>query len=102
MKTKLKRYSHIVIGIFLVSLAFNLFLSPYDFVTGGVSGLSIIIRHFIPLNESLFMILCNALLLILSYFLLGKEKNIKIIRYYVDGIRGVIDSKYPFIVIEND
>ena len=34
--------------------------------------------------------------------LLGKEKNIKIIRYYVDGIRGVIDSKYPFIVIEND
>ena len=30
------------------------------------------------------------------------EKNIKIIRYYVDGIRGVIDSKYPFIVIEND
>ena len=31
-----------------------------------------------------------------------KEKNIKIIRYYVDGIRGVIDSKYPFIVIEND
>ena len=32
----------------------------------------------------------------------GKEKNIKIIRYYVDGIRGVIDSKYPFIVIEND
>ena len=35
-------------------------------------------------------------------FLLGKEKNIKIIRYYVDGIRGVIDSKYPFIVIEND
>ena len=61
MKTKLKKYSHIVIGIFLVSFAFNLFLSPYDFVTGGVSGLSIIIRHFIPLNKSLFMILCNAL-----------------------------------------
>ena len=75
MKTKLEKYSHIVIGIFLVSFAFNLFLSPYDFVTGGVSGLSIIIRHFIPLNESLFMILCNALLLIISYFLLGKEKT---------------------------
>jgi len=28
-----------------------------------------------------------------------EEKNIKIIRYYVDGIRGVIDSKDPFIVI---
>ena len=75
MKTKLKKYSTLILGLFLVSLAFNLFLSPYDFVTGGVSGLSIIIRHFIPLNESFFMILCNALLLVLSYFLLGKEKT---------------------------
>ena len=37
-----------VIGTLISALAFNLFLVPHGFVTGGLNGLSIIIRNFFP------------------------------------------------------
>ena len=37
-KDRFKRYCSLVIGILLISIAFNLFLLPNDIVFGGVSG----------------------------------------------------------------
>ncbi len=74
-KSRLKRYIQFCFGCLLVSISFNLFLSPNGLVSGGVSGIAIIINHIININTSLFILIVNVLLLVLSYFLLGKEKT---------------------------
>lgn len=75
-KGRIKRYIELIIGSFLAALAFNLFCSPNNLVPGGVSGLSIIIHHIFNIDTSLFILIADIILLIASYFLLGKEKTI--------------------------
>jgi len=75
MKVKLKQYSIVVLGIFLVALAFNLFLSPNNLVAGGISGLAIIIRKIFGINEVSFIFVANVFLLLVSFRYLGKEKT---------------------------
>ncbi len=74
-KYRLRRYIELVVGIFIVSIAFNLFLLPNDIVFGGVSGLSIIAKHLFDINPSTFIMIGSLLLLIVSYLVLGKEKT---------------------------
>lgn len=70
---KVKRYIQFVFGCLLVALAFNLFYSPNNIVAGGVSGISIILKHFFGIVPSTTIFVGNVLLLIVSYFVLGKE-----------------------------
>lgn len=72
-------YSNLIGGLFLVAFSFNLFLSPYNLAAGGVSGLSLIINKTFNINISIFMMVSNIILLILSYLLLGIEKTKKTI-----------------------
>ena len=72
-KGKVKRYIEFVFGCLLVALAFNLFYAPNEIVAGGVSGISIILKHIFGFNQSYVILIGNILLLILSYFVLGKE-----------------------------
>lgn len=74
-KSKVKRYIEFLFGCLLVAIAFNLFLSPNDLVSGGVSGLSIILSHLFSINKSTFILITNLFLLVLSYIFLGKEKT---------------------------
>ena len=74
-KTKLKRYVNFTIGCLLMAIAYNLFLASNDIVSGGVGGIAIILNDLIGISNSLVMLICNVFLLILSYFLLGKEKT---------------------------
>ena len=53
MKIKVKQYSAVILGLFLVAVAFNVFLSPYNLVAGGVSGFAIIIRSLFKLTKVL-------------------------------------------------
>ena len=72
-RNRFKRYSFLVIGCFLVAFAFNVFFSPNNLVTGGVSGLSIVINNITGMSTSLFIAITYIVLLILSYLMLGKE-----------------------------
>lgn len=74
-KSRIKRYFQFVIGLLLVAIAFNLFLSPNNLVAGGVSGIAIITKHIFGLDPSIFIFISSLILLILSFFLLGKEKT---------------------------
>ncbi len=76
MKIKKKKYFTILFGLLLTAIAFNLFLSPYNYVTGGVGGLSIVVHHLVPaINESVFIFIANLVLIVVSYLFLGKEKT---------------------------
>lgn len=74
-KSRVKRYAQFILGLLLVAISFNLFLSPNELVAGGVSGISIIIRHIFGIDPSVFIFISSVALLIISFFLLGKEKT---------------------------
>ena len=74
-KTKIKRYVNLIFGCLLVAIAYNLFLASNNIVAGGIGGLAIIINALTNISNSLIMLVFNILLLVLSYFLLGKEKT---------------------------
>ena len=74
-KIKVKELIEFIIGCFLVALAFNLFMSPNNLVAGGVSGFSLILKHFFGLNPSTIISVANVFLIILSFLVLGKEKT---------------------------
>lgn len=74
-KYKVRRYIELVIGILLVALAYNIFLLPNDIVFGGVSGLAIIVKKFITLNPSTFIMISSVILLFISYIFLGKDQT---------------------------
>ena len=74
-KIKVKELIEFIFGCFLVALAFNLFMSPNNLVAGGISGLSLVLKHFFGLNPSMIISISNVFLIILSFLLLGKEKT---------------------------
>lgn len=75
-KFRIRRYIQLVIGIFIMAVTFNLFLYPNDIVFGGVSGLAIIANRLFNIEASMFIYASSSILLIVSYFALGKEKTL--------------------------
>lgn len=69
-----KRYALLALGCLIVALAFNIFFKQYGIVCFGVSGLSIVLSKF-GVPNSLFILIANIFLLILSYFMLGTKKT---------------------------
>jgi len=72
-KNRFKRYSFLIIGCFLLAFAFNVFYSPHNLVTGGVSGVSIVINNVFGIPTSTFIAITYIVLIILSYLILGKQ-----------------------------
>lgn len=69
-KNLFKRYVMLLTGCLIVAFAFNLFFLRYNIVCFGVSGISIILSKF-GINPSLFIMISNLVLLVVSYFFLG-------------------------------
>ena len=67
------RIMWLTIGCFMVAFAFNVFFLQYDIVCTGVTGISIILKDLIEPSE--LILLVNVILLVISYFALGKEKT---------------------------
>lgn len=74
-KSSVKRHIKFVLGCFIIAVSYNLFLAPNKIVAGGVGGLAIIINYLTKINNSIFILIVDISLLIISYFLLGKEKT---------------------------
>lgn len=65
-----KRYTMLFIGCLIMAFAFNLFFLRYNIVCFGVSGISIVLAEF-GISPSMFIMIANIVLLIVSYFFLG-------------------------------
>ena len=69
----------IIIGVFLVAASVNMIYEPIGLVTGGVSGLAIVIKYYtqniIPEGIPIWLsnTLINLPLLVVSWFVLGKK-----------------------------
>ncbi|WP_379137298.1 YitT family protein [Paenibacillus sp. sgz500958] len=61
------------LGSALIAAGFNLFLIPHRLLSGGVSGLSMLVGYFTPLNISLLYLVFNIPLLVAGWFQLGRR-----------------------------
>jgi len=73
-KDLVKRYFLLSLGCFILAFAFTMFFNQYGIVSFGVSGLSIVFSKF-GIPNSLFILIANIILLVLSYVLLGPKKT---------------------------
>lgn len=70
--TTFKAYIKITLGLFLVAVSVNLFLAPNQLTAGGVSGLAIIINHFMPhIPIGLLTLIMNVALFVVAFFIIG-------------------------------
>ena len=67
-----KRYVMLLVGCLIVAFSFNLFFLRYNIVCFGVSGISIVLSKF-GVNPSMFIMIANLFLIIISYFFLGMD-----------------------------
>ncbi|MCQ2182931.1 MAG: YitT family protein [Bacteroidales bacterium] len=70
------------LGMFIAAAAVYYFLVPSKLVVGSISGLSIVISQLfvnagITIKVSTVVLMINALLLVMAYFLIGSEFGIK-------------------------
>ena len=75
MYENIQKVLKLILGCLLISLSYNIFIAPNKLVSGGVSGLAIIINNVINLQNSTIILIMNSILLILSMFFLGKKKT---------------------------
>ncbi|OKP80768.1 hypothetical protein A3844_26730 [Paenibacillus helianthi] len=57
----------------MIACGFNLFLIPHRLLSGGVSGLAMLVGYFTPFNISLMYLLFNVPLLVAGWFQLGRR-----------------------------
>ena len=68
------RFCFMNLGILLMAVGIYFFKAPNGFATGGVSGLSIILANMLPvMSQAVYMLLINAVLLVLGLLVLGRE-----------------------------
>jgi uncharacterized membrane-anchored protein YitT (DUF2179 family) len=90
----------IIIGAIISAVGINIFLIPHKMLSGGISGISMIVGYFTPLNISLVYFALNLPLLICGWFLIGR-------RFVIYSAVSVIVttlflSAVPIIVVTND
>ena len=74
-KSLLKRIPQFILGCFIVSLAYNIFIAPNNIVPGGVGGIAIILNDLFNIDNSISVLYMNIVLLFASIILLGREKT---------------------------
>ena len=68
---EVKDYLSIAFGLFLYTIAFTVFLMPYQIVAGGVTGLSAIIYYATGFHLENTYIIINGVLLVVALKILG-------------------------------
>lgn len=100
-KDRFVRYVQFFIGSLLVALSFNLFILPNQ-ITYGMSGVGVVLNSLFGLDPSIVILIGSGILLIMSYFLLGKEKTMNSVlgSILVPVLMKVTEIVPEYIVIE--
>ncbi len=80
MKKTVKEYVLITIGIILVAFAVEYFFIPNKIAEGGVTGISIILNHYIPdISIELLSLILNIILFVVGFLAIGGNFGVKTI-----------------------
>lgn len=76
-KNMVEKVAVFIWGVLIYAISFSIFFSPRDIVTGGTTGLSLIVRDVVGIDTEIFVFVSSFLLLVIGYFMLGKYSTIK-------------------------
>lgn len=71
-----KRFCYMLFGMLLSAISFNVFFKPYNIVTGGTSGMSLIARELFGIDTSIFITISAIILIIVSLIFLGMKTTL--------------------------
>ena len=80
MRKQLKTYFNITIGVLLIAIAYYFLFLPQNIVTGGVTGITIILNKIFNsefFSSSILIFILNFIFLIIGLIFLGKEFFLK-------------------------
>ncbi|MDR0270620.1 YitT family protein [Paenibacillus sp.] len=86
------KYLVVILGAAFIACGFNLFLVPHHLLSGGVSGLSMLVNYFTPMDLSILYFVFNVPILIAGWFQLGK-------RFIVLSIFSVVATTWFIAII---
>ena len=75
----IKDYCVITLGIFIAAVGVFFFLVPSGLAVGSVSGLALVLSHFMPLTISVITMILNVGLLLLGFHFIGRDFGVKTI-----------------------
>lgn len=70
---------YVIVGAFLIAFAVNCFFLPNHIVSGGVSGLSVVLNDLFNWQPSVFLFAINIPLLLLCFLCFGMQAGMKTI-----------------------
>ena len=76
-KYRIRRYFFVILGTLICASAYNLFIYPNNLVSGGASGISIIVNHFVSINPSILIFCMSGLLFLIGAIFLPKDVVIR-------------------------
>lgn len=74
-KHLIKRITILCLSLFISAIIFNFFQRPTRLVTGGTSGIAIILEYLFSFEPSTVILIISTSLLIISFFTLGFEQT---------------------------
>lgn len=77
IKSFIKDLPILTLGMFIGAVAVHFFLIPSKLIVGSITGLSIVINLLTSISLPVLVFIINAFLLVLAYFLIGKEFGAK-------------------------
>lgn len=76
----LQEYILVTIGVILVAIGIQYFFAPNDIAGGGLSGLALIINHYVPsVSMGIIIFIGNLILFAISFILIGGDFGLKTI-----------------------
>ncbi|MBZ6007085.1 YitT family protein [Paraclostridium bifermentans] len=76
----LQEYIVVTIGVILVAIGIQYFFAPNDIAGGGLSGLALIINHYVPsVSMGIIIFIGNLILFAISFILIGGDFGLKTI-----------------------
>lgn len=76
-RSLIRDYLLILLGSLLYAVSTILFIFPIGLLLGGTSGISVILTAFLPFSPGLILTAINVALILLAFFILGKDMAIK-------------------------
>ena len=105
MREKVREYILIFIGVFLVAISLEYFFIPNNIAAGGLTGLAIVINHYIPaISTGPLVFIMDLFLFIVGFIFLGKNFGVKTIvsSFSLAGMMTIIENYFEPQAVTND
>ena len=97
IRSMIKEFSLITVGTVIIAAAVFFFMMPSHVSVGSAAALAMVLSNFVPLSVSAITLIMNVFLLIIGFFLVGKEFGAKTVycTILLPVAMGVFEQIFP-------